>query len=422
MTRPVIGPLAVVLSRFPSVTETFILREVVELDRAGVEVAFVPLLREPTPPALHAEAVAWDRRALYTPFVNGPILAANLRVLASRPWLWLRTLLALLAESASSWNAFSGTLGIYLKSVYYGQVLRARGVRHVHAHFATHPATAAYVMSRVSRAGDAEIPYSLTVHAHDIFLHTAGLARKLAGASFVRTISEFNAEFLLQRFGRGRFAVTRDKFRVIHCGIELGRYAGRPLPGTPGSDRPARLLTVAQLKPYKGIAFLVAAARRLADRGVDVRCDVIGGGPLQAELAAEVERVGLGERFHLLGPRSQAEVAEALASADLFVLPSIVAPDGQMEGIPVSLMEALAAGLPTVATRLSGIPELVVDGRTGYVVPPGDAESLAAAIARALAEPERARALAQAGRALVQEQFEIRGCMERLVAAIGGSE
>jgi glycosyltransferase involved in cell wall biosynthesis len=422
MTRPAIGPLAVVLSRFPSVTETFILREVVELDRAGVDVAFVPLLREPPPPALHAEAVVWDQRALYTPFVSGPILAANLRVLASRPWVWLRTLVALLGESASSWNAFSGTLGIYLKSVYYGQVLRARGVRHIHAHFATHPATAAYVMSRVMRAGDAEIPYSLTVHAHDIFLHTAGLARKLASASFVRTISEFNAEFLLQRFGRGRFAVTRGKFRVIHCGIELGRYAGRPLAGTPGRDRPARLLTVAQLKPYKGIAFLVAAARRLADQGVDVRCDVIGGGPLQAELTAEIERAGLGERFHLLGPRSQAEVAEALASADLFVLPSIVAPDGQMEGIPVSLMEALAAGLPTIATRLSGIPELVVDGRTGYIVPPGDAESLAAAIARALAEPERARALAQAGRALVQEQFEIRGCMERLVAAIGGAQ
>jgi glycosyltransferase involved in cell wall biosynthesis len=421
-TRPEIGPLAVLLSRFPSVTETFILREVVELDRAGVDVVFVPLLREPPPPVLHPEAVAWDRRALYTPFVNGPILAANARVFVSRPWLWLRTLLALLAESVTSWNAFSGTLGIYLKSVYYGQELRARGVCHIHAHFATHPTTAAYVMSRVRRAGDREIPYSLTVHAHDIFLHTAGLARKLAGASFVRTISEFNAEFLLERFASGRFAVTREKFQVIHCGIEPSRYASRPLAGAPGRDRPARLLSVAQLKPYKGIAFLIEAARRLVEQGVDVCCDVIGGGPLHAELEAAIARAGLGERFHLLGPRTQSEVAEALASADLFVLPSIVAADGQMEGIPVSLMEALAAGVPTVATRLSGIPELVRDGRTGYVVPPGDAESLAAAIARALAEPERAHALAQAGRMLVQEEFEIRGCMQRLVDAVSRAQ
>jgi glycosyltransferase involved in cell wall biosynthesis len=181
------------------------------------------------------------------------------------------------------------------------------------------------------------------------------------------------------------------------------------------------VLTVAQLKPYKGIAFLIAAARRLREQDIDVRCDVIGGGPLQAELQAEIEGAGLADRFRLLGLRTQSEVAEALASADLFVLPSVVAPDGQMEGIPVSLMEALAAGVPTVATRLSGIPELVIDGRTGYVVPPANAESLAAAIARALAEPERARSLAQAGRAWVSEEFEIRSCMRRLVDAVSRS-
>ena len=406
------------LSRFPSVSETFILREVVELDRAGVDVVFVPLLREPPPPALHAEAVAWDRRALYTPFVNGPILAANLRVLGSRPWLWLSTLVTLLAESVTSWNAFSGTLGIYLKSVYYGQVLRARGVRHIHAHFATHPATAAYIMSRVHVSGQAVVPYSFTVHAHDIFLHTAGLARKLAAASFVRTISQFNVDWLLERFGRGRFAVGPDKFRVIHCGIEPSRYLA--VERAPRAAGPARLLTVAQLRPYKGIAFLIAAARKLRERGVDVACDVIGSGPLRAELEAEIERAGLAGRFRLLGARTQAEVAEALRGADLFVLPSIVAPDGQMEGIPVSLMEALAAGVPTLATRLSGIPELVVDGRTGYTVPPADADALAEAIARALAEPERARSLAQAGRELVATQFEITGCMQQLVDAVKG--
>jgi glycosyltransferase involved in cell wall biosynthesis len=409
------GPIAVLLSRFPSVTETFILREVVELDRAGVEVVFVPLLREPPPPAVHAEVEAWDARALYTPFVNGPILAANLRVLASRPWLWLSTLVRLLAESAASWNAFTGTLGIYLKSVYYGQVLRERGVVHAHAHFATHPATAAYVLSRVRRRGQAELPYSITVHAHDIFLHTAGLARKLAAASFVRTISKFNADFLLERFSRGRFALGPEKFRVIHCGIEPARYAA---PERAPRSGPARVLSVAQLKPYKGIAFLVEAARRLRERGVELECEVIGEGPLRPELEAEIRGAGLEGRFHLRGARTQAEVAEALRRADLFVLPSIVAPDGQMEGIPVSLMEALAAGLPTVSTRLSGIPELIQDGRTGWIVPPGDAEALANAIAQAVAEPEKSRERARAGRALVEREFEIGGCMRQLVEAV----
>ena len=407
-------PIAVLMSRFPALTETFILRELVELERSENAIELVPLLRE-TPPVVHPEAAPWDARAHYTPFLSGAIVRANAAVFLSQPGVWLGTLARLLWEARASWNAWIGALGIYPKSVYYGQLLRALGVRHVHAHYATHPATAAYVISRVRKRDQAELPYSVTIHAHDIFIHTAGLARKLGGAVFLRTISAFNRDYLL-----ARIPLEPRRFRVIHCGIEPERYRAAQIAGVPLVERPARIFTVASLQPYKGLRFLIEALRMLRERGLDVTLEVAGEGELRPELEAQIAAAGLAARARLLGRCTQAEVAEKLATSDLFVLPSIVEPTGKMEGIPVALMEALAAGVPVVASRLSGIPELVIPGRTGALVEPEDAAGLAAAIEAALRNPERARAEARVGQDLVRREFEIRGCVAALVRAING--
>jgi glycosyltransferase involved in cell wall biosynthesis len=405
------------MSRFPAITETFILRELVELDRAGIEVVLVPLLHE-YPERVHPDSKPWEERALYTPFLNLPILAANLRVFLSRPWLWLSTFAALMAESASSANAFFGTLGIFFKSVYNGQRVRALGVGHIHAHFATHPATAAHVMSVVRRRGQDPIPYSVVLHAHDIFLHQAGLPRKLSGARFVRSISQYNVDWLLAHLPPHGFALPREKFRVIHCGIELERYGREPeRPLRPPGKTP-QLLSIAAHRPYKGLTYLIEAVRLLRARGVEVVCDVIGEGVLRPQLEAQIEQSGLTGVFRLIGTRTQDEVAAALAACDVFVLPSIVADDGQMEGIPVALMESLASAVPSISTRISGIPELVIPNETGYLVEPANAAELADEIERVLGEPQRAAQLARAGRVLSLREFEIRACMRRLVEAV----
>ncbi len=411
---PFRGPIALVMSRFPAVTETFILRELVELERQGVEVVLVPLLRDRVS-VLHPEAEAWDRRALYTPFLSWPILRANLRALLRAPLRYLGTLLELLWDARRSWNAWSGTFGIYPKCVWNAERLRARGVRHVHANYATHPAAAAYVLSRLHKNGAADLPYSLTVHAHDIFVRHADLGRRLSTARFVRSISAFNVDWLLQRYAS---RLDPAAFRVIHCGIEPERYQHRPAAGRPGRERRARLLTIAAFRPYKGLRFLIEAVAELRDRGVGVDCQVIGEGELRAELERTIEAAGLRDRVRLIGTLTQREVSEALAGADLFVLPSIVAPDGQMEGIPVCLMEALAAGLPTVATRISGIPELVREGETGTLVEPASAVALADAIERTLLDYDGALERARRGRALVREEFEIRENVRRLIREI----
>ena len=254
---PNVGPIAVVVSRFPAVTETFILRELIELERQGIEVVLVPLLRHEAS-SVHPEAAPWLERALYSPFVNLRMLLANVSIFLRRPLFYLSTLFSLLWEARGSANAFFGTLGIFLKSVWNGVRVRQRGVTHIHAHFATHPASAAYIMSRV-HASDADLPYSVSVHAHDIFIHHAGLRRKLNAAAFVRSISRFNVDFLLEQFGEGTPHLERDHFRVIHCGIEPDRYRNAPEPGRPSIDRPARVLCVASLRPYKGVTHLNGA-------------------------------------------------------------------------------------------------------------------------------------------------------------------
>ncbi len=404
--------VAVVVSRFPAVTETFILRELIELERQGTPVVLVPLLRERAA-VVHPQAKAWLGRALYTPWLNGPILLENARVFTRRPLLYTGTLLGMLWDLRAHPRGFLQTLAIFPKCVWLGARLRLLGVRHVHAHFASHPAAAAHIMSRVS-AGPV-LPYSVTVHAYDVFLHQAGLGRKLAEASFIRSISEYNVDFLLDRLPR----LDRSDFRVIHCGVDPEVYSkARVEEEFPGEDRSVRVLTIASLRPYKGVQYLIDAIALLQAWSVRIECRVIGSGPLRSRLEDRARERGVASVLQLVGNATEEEVAQQLEWTDLLVLPSIVASDGNTEGIPVSLMEAMAGGVPVVATRVSGIPELVVDGETGRLVEPGDADALARAIREAAEDVEGSIRLAEAARSKVRDEFSLSKCVRRLAAEI----
>lgn len=414
-------PVAVLLSRFPRVTETFILREVVELERQGQPVVLVPLIRE-HPPVVHPEARPWLGRALFTPWLSPAVAASNLRLLRRRPGAYVGCLARLVRGMAASPGFLARSLALFPKAVHLAGRLTGEGVVHVHAHFATHPATVAWVVERL-----AGIPFSVTVHAHDLFVRRTMLAEKLGRARFIRAISRFNREYLAERCPE-----VAGRVAVVHVGVEPERYRQR------GEDRPeggeaagreVRILTVAALERYKGIAVLIEAAgllrERLAAGGPErssaiwaVTWEVVGEGSLRAELEREIARRGLGGSVRLAGALPQDEVARRLARADLFVLPSVVAPDGQMEGIPVALMEALAAGRPVVASRLSGTPELVADGETGLLVPPGDAGAVAEAVARLLREPGLAARLGEAGRRRVEDEFRLATTVAELRALL----
>jgi colanic acid/amylovoran biosynthesis glycosyltransferase len=387
--------IAVGLSRFPTVTETFILREVTEMERQGQPVRLVPLIRE-NPPVVHDAARPWTRRALFTPWLSVPIVIANLRTLVRNPFRYFGVVGRLIAGTLRSPKTLLGTLGIVPKSVYLARQLEAEGVRHLHVHYASHPATMALIASKF-----APITYSFTVHAFDIQGDRSLLDWKIDEARFVRSISQFNKRFLEGLYP----AEARGKIEVVHVGIEPDVYTSN---AAKYAAVPGRILCVAGHRPYKGLPYLIEACRILRDEGVDFECNLVGHGPMHDELAAMITAGNLGDRVRLIGPRPEEEVARMMAEASLFVLPSIVDKDGMMEGIPVALMEAMATGRAVVSTTTAGIPELVDDGVSGLLVPPQDPRALAGAIRRLLDDPAAARAMGERGREKVRREFDLR--------------
>ncbi|EHB55964.1 glycosyl transferase group 1 [Mycolicibacterium rhodesiae JS60] len=382
-----------IVSRFPITSETFIVRELDALDRSGrFELELRSLFPSPDT-VVHDIARPWSKRLIRPS--SGQALAGFGWAAVTRP----RALGSVLAAVTAGYGRRPALLARALATVplacaHARDLSRRERPPHIHAHYATYPALAAWVCAQLIGA-----PYSFTAHAHDIYVDTSMLDRKIADALFVITISEFNRSLLDRR------NAARTPIHLVHMGIDTASYPFRPR-GIP-VDGPVRALVVASLQAYKGHAVLLEALA-IGGPSVDrITLDIVGDGVLRGDLEELAVRLGLGERVRFLGSRSEDEVRAALADADLFVLPSVVAQDGQMEGLPVALMEALASGVPTVSTALSGIPELVVDGATGLLSIPGDAADLNATLAVVVERGPQAIDFAEAGRALVADEFDL---------------
>jgi len=384
-----------IVSRFPTDAETFILRELNAVDALPDMDVWLFSLYRPAEPFVHPAAERWTRTP-HRPTARRALTACAYW-LVRRPLRLLSSTAAVLAGSVRRPATLARSLLTLPLAAEHARRAHAEGIEHLHAHFATYPALSAWLCHRLTG-----LPYSFTAHAHDIFVDTTFLGRKLRDARFVVAISEYNRR-VLSGFGGDRDTPVH----VVHCGIEPDAYRFRPR--VPPSNGPVRALCVASLSEHKGHEVLLRALAG-APELERVQLDLVGGRdprPLQA-LAREL---GLAERVRFLGGLPEEEVARLLDEADLFVLPSRVARDGQMEGIPVALMEAMASGLVVVASRLSGIPELVEDGRTGVLAEPGDPESLRAALVRALGA---AGVDPAAGRELVEREFAVGRIAARL--------
>jgi colanic acid/amylovoran biosynthesis glycosyltransferase len=386
--------VAYIMSRFPKLTETFILFEMGSLEQQDVDVELYPLLREKTT-VMHAEAEAWVKRAHYLPFLSRPILWAQLRFLLSRPRAYFGTLWSLLRGNFGSLNFFVGALGIFPKTVYFAQLMEADGVQHVHAHFASHPAAAAYIIHRLTG-----IPYSFTAHGSDLHMDRHMLREKVAEAAFVVPISNYNKELIVEECGEQ----YRDKVVVIHCGVDTTVF--QPV-SREASGGPLSLLCTGTLHEVKGQTYLIEACRLLAERGIDFVCRFVGDGPDQQMLTNQIAKAGLEDRVLLLGRRNRQEIAELLRNADVVVTPSVPTKSGKREGIPVVLMEAMGSGVAVVASGISGIPELVEHEGSGLLTPPRDAAALADALQRLHGDPALRRRLGQAGREKVLSEFDL---------------
>jgi len=392
--------VAYMMSRFPKLTETFVLDEMLELERSGVEVEIFPLWREKGGDVVHAEARPLVERAHFTPTLSPRIVLDNVRCLLHRPRRYLGTLATLLLANCRSPRLLLGAIAIFPKACSFSLTMRRLGVRHLHAHFASHPAAAAFIIGRM-----ADIPWSFTAHGSDLHRDQSMLREKVTAAAFVVAISEYNKRFILDRVGTG-FAA---KVQVIHCGVQLHRFeqAG----SAPG---PLQIACVGTLHAVKGQSYLLEACALLRDRGIEFTCHFIGDGPDRRLLERRVKELGIRDQVIFHGACEREQVRALLARMHVVAAPSVPTTDGRREGIPVALMEAGACGLALVASRLSGIPELVSDGETGFLAEPGDSEGLADVIGRLARSPELGRQLGSAVRQRLATEFSLQTNVARL--------
>jgi glycosyltransferase involved in cell wall biosynthesis len=364
-----------VLSKFPCYDEAFLLREIHAVAQR-IDV-WIFSLRKSTERVIHAEAHALLPRTLSVAYLFSlRLLRANLALLLRRPRRYLNALGRLIATHRRSPESLLKSLVFFPKAVWLAHWALENGVTHLHAGWATYPASAALVASEISG-----IPFSFSGHAHDIFLDATHLPEKIRRAEFVTTCTATNRTHL--------------------CALGPGNSAFSPSRDAAG---PLRVLSVGTLNPHKGFEYLIDALARLRDEGLDLRCTIVGGGPLEAALRRRMARAGLDRVMTMAGALTQAEVFSHYARSRVFVL--MAQPEWHW-GIPNVIVEALAAGNAVITTRFGSVDELVRDGETGLLVPPKDPVALAAAIRRLAEDPALRSRLAKAGHTIVARDFDL---------------
>jgi glycosyltransferase involved in cell wall biosynthesis len=397
--------IAYTMSRFPKLTETFILSEILALLDQDYRIQVWPLIREHTR-VRHADVERILPFVTWLPFLSPAILWSNLRLAFGRPGRYWGTCAEMIRGTRPSLNFLLGGLGLWPKAVHLARRLELGEVRHLHAHFATHPALVAWIVHRLTGIG-----YSFTAHGSDLHVDQTMLAQKIDAARFVVTISEYNKRFIEQRL-RHPFA---DKIKVVHCGVDTRLFSPRPAHERT-SAAALRILCIAALRDVKGHRYLIDACALLKRRGFAFHCELIGDGPLKKTIERQIQILGLTDQIRLLGPLPREAILEKLREqADVVSLNSIMVPRGNREGIPVTLMEAMACGLPVVSTRLSGIPELVEDGVSGLLTRPGHPDEIADALGRLAANPSLRAELGFAARERILASFDIADNVRHLI-------
>jgi glycosyltransferase involved in cell wall biosynthesis len=275
----------------------------------------------------------------------------------------------------------------------------------IHAHFVDRAAIVALVAGRLL-----ERPYSVTAHANDIYVDPVMLPEKIVEAKFVATCTAYNATHLAGIAPDAATSIT-----CIHHGLDVNRY----VPNNESYTYRPAILAVGQLREKKGFTYLVAACAELCKRGHEFVCDIVGEGPLRPELEAQIREYQLEDIISLRGALDHQRVIDHYLAASVFALPCVTAANGDMDGIPNVILEAMAMELPVVSTRHSGIPEAVDDGISGLLVPQRDVAALADAIERLLGDSVLRRRMGRAGRQIVVSRFDVATNVELLMSRLG---
>ncbi len=388
---------AYLFERFPSFGQTFCYREVAELDRQDIAPPIFSI-RNPKDELPQD----WDTRIVervhYLP--EEKELLEDVRHAGKK-----RKLSTDIVDVLNEWGRRTDFLRLY-QAVYVGLRLQKMGIVHVHAHFAGMAARTAFWINRFF-----SITFSFTVHANDIFApreFEIGLDKLVDTTRAIITETDYAARFL-----RERFSHRADRVHRIYNGLDLAEFGRADF-----SSTPPLIIAVGRLIPKKGFGDLIRACALLVERGKSFRCEIIGEGPLENELCRQIDEFCLQNNVVLTGAKPQTQLRGRLAAANVFVLPSVIDPDGGMDNLPTVIMEAMATGLSVVSTNVGGIPEMVIENETGFLAQPGDVRAMADAIETVIKDRSSAARLGHSGYERARTLFSIEKNVRELCALL----
>jgi colanic acid/amylovoran biosynthesis glycosyltransferase len=387
---PISMKIAYLLSQYPAVNHTYLLREIRQLRECGFDVRVASIRAcDRSPDRLTEIEREEAARTFYVkPAGVASILRAHLTSMLRRPIAYFRTLGYTLALAGPDLRKLIRYAFFFAEAVVFGEWMRREQLPHAHTHFAS---LVAMISARLY-----PITFSMTLHGPDEFLDPVGfhLCQKVAASQFVCAISQYGRSQVLKNCDFEEWS----KVEVIYLGADPGMFAPPPFALQPSTFD---LICVGSLLPAKAQHMLLAAVADLLKQGRPVRLRLVGDGPDRSRLERYVEQQGLRDAVHFEGAVNQDRILDLYREADIFVLASFA------EGIPVVLMEAMAMQIPCVATWIAGIPELIRNEVDGLLVPASDLEALTRAIARLLDDSELRRRLGEDGRRRVCERFNL---------------
>jgi len=396
---------------------TFVISEIEAHEQAGWEVLPLASCKAGSFEGLCEVIAKWCKRAVYRPNIFTQIWMA-LREVIARPirfWrvcVWLATLLF------HSPVEFAKAVYESTAACNFAFHCRRFGVEHIHVHFASRSLSLGIMLGILT-----DLPVSCTVHAFDIFTRTAGSLRsRLAKCKFIAAISRFNIEYLRDLCGES----VANLCQIVHCGIDVEKFGftrWQPHPDVVyrnGDGQSRRIICVARLERKKGLDVAIEAAALMRQSNVQFLFEIIGDGPERQHLEERIQRLGLQDCVALLGPKPNDQLGLFFSKASVFFMPCVKTQAGDMDGIPVAMMEAMACQVPVVSTRLSGIPELVQHNVNGLLVREKDLSALAEAVTTLLSDPDKVRQFGRAARKQVEQNFNITKTAAQLRQLIQG--
>ncbi|MBP9853822.1 MAG: glycosyltransferase family 4 protein [Candidatus Omnitrophica bacterium] len=379
-----------IVSLFPCWSETFILNEIIELEKKGYVITIFSI-RKDFEKYTQEKAKPYIARSRY--LHEFKVILSFFRWLLTKPHIVIPLSLKIIKRSAAHSKTFIKNVWCIMAGCYFADMVIREKIEHLHAHFASYPTLVALVISKLTN-----IKYTFTCHAHDIFLDKILLDEKVKAAKAVVTISDYNKQYITKHCGHD----VLKKIFVIHCGLDLREWNYHP----PVIGLQHVIVCVGRLTEMKGFEYLIHACHKIKDK-LDFKCHIVGDGHLRSRFEQLINGYGLQDKISLDGVLDSADVRELIVNATVFVVPSIWNDQDGQDGIPLVLMEALAIGTPSIASRISGIPELIIDGETGFLTEPGNTDQLAEKLNVLLNDGALQVRLAKAGRKKIEEEFNI---------------